>query len=103
MREMCEKEAVAISNLGMQVASALKARLADLRAAPVFTDFTALGLGNPRHTVEGQTECFAIEIADGYVLIVCANHPNGRYASDKSIDWCRVRRIKVVSLYKVDG
>lgn len=88
LRDICENEDQAKLELGVDVAGALKHRLADLRAARSPRD---LLVGQPR--VVGDGKEMALDLCDGHQLIFKSNHP----LMDSHIpDWASVTRVKIL-------
>jgi len=95
LRDICENEAQAKVKLGETVAETLKHRLADLQAATSVKDLVA---GRPR-TMSGSAEkTMLVDLRDGYNLVFTANHPNNPVKQDKTVDWERVSRVKIMSI-----
>jgi proteic killer suppression protein len=94
LREICEDQAVADRNLSSLVSELLRGRLADLHAARSLEEFVA---GRP--TLDPDDErVLVFELAEGVVLRVQVNHANPPLLTDGTIDWSRVRRLKIVSI-----
>ena len=90
---MCENEAEATRNLGESIAETLKHRLADLDAATSPRDLLA---GQPRLGQDEQT--MLIDLCDGHRIVFAANHPDNPLTGDGSLDWGKVRRIKILRI-----
>lgn len=87
LRELCEKQAVAVRKLGDICARKLRSRLADLTAAPRVTELVA---GNPHPLTGDRLGQFAVDLAGGWRLVFApANDPVPR-KDDASIDWSAV-------------
>lgn len=87
LRELCEKQAVAVKKLGDACARKLRTRLADLSAASRVTELVA---GNPHPLTGDRVGQFAVELAGGWRLVFApANDPTPR-KDDASIDWSAV-------------
>ena len=87
LRELCEKQAVAVKKLGDACARKLRTRLADLSAAARVTDLVA---GNPHPLKGDRLGQFAVDLAGGWRLVFApANDPTPR-KDDASIDWSAV-------------
>jgi toxin HigB-1 len=95
LRDLCEQEALAITNIGIRASQALKNRLSDLQAADGVYDVLA---GRPSVGLVGTNECYFFELADRYVLTITANHAQPRTVDNGQTDWSRVRRVKVLSV-----
>lgn len=87
LRELCEKQAVAVKKLGDACARKLRTRLADLAAASRVTELVA---GNPHPLTGDRLGQFAVDLAGGWRLVFApANDPVPR-KDDTSIDWSAV-------------
>ena len=87
LRELCEKQAVAVKKLGDVCARKLRTRLADLSAASRVTELVA---GNPHPLTGDRLGQFAVDLAGGWRLVFApANDPVPR-KDDTSIDWSAV-------------
>lgn len=95
LRQICESECKAKSDLGAKVADVLKRRLADLRAATCVNDLVA---GRPRTLESARREKMVVEICDGFRLIFCVNHSNIPVLESGEVDWSRVNRIKILEI-----
>ena len=87
VRELCEKQAVAVKELGSLCARKLRSRLDDLDAAERISDLIA---GNP-HPLKGKRlGQLALDLTGGFRLVFkSANDPIPRYV-DGGIDWTQV-------------
>lgn len=84
LRELCEKQAVAVKKLGDICARKLRTRLDDLAAASRVTELVA---GNPHPLTGDRLGQFAVDLAGGFRLVFApANDPVPR-RDDASIDW----------------
>jgi|ERR1043166_1093568 proteic killer suppression protein len=95
VRELCESDSRAVTELGSRVARKLKGRLSDLRAATSIGDLVApriIEIGDPRSNQIG------IDLCDGYRMLVCANHPSNPTGESGSVDWSKVSRIKIMEI-----
>ena len=95
LREVCTNELEAAQMLGATAAEALKHRISDIRAADSVRDVLA---GNPRTGTLYNIECYFFDLSSSYCLTVVAAHATPRLNADGTVDWDRVRRVKVVSL-----
>jgi len=95
LREQCEQETVAHRELGREVATMLKRRLADLLAAETIED---LVVGNPRQVIENEHSSIQITLSDGYCLVLGANHAKTMIDNIGQPDWSNVRRVKVLRI-----
>jgi hypothetical protein len=92
LRSLCESQTKAESQYGLNVARELRARLADLREAESVFELPA---GRPREIDGSPHKNYALDLADGYCLVLCANHSNVPVLKTGGVDWSRVSRIKV--------
>jgi hypothetical protein len=84
---------IAERELGVAVAESLRRRLADLRAATSVSDLIAsppLPLTDPLQ--------MAIELSDGYRLVLAANHVSVPMLGSGLVDWSAVTRIKLLRM-----
>jgi len=91
LRTLCQYQEEATSAFGSVVASALRTRLADLRAASRITDIPTY-VPQPR---SGTEEC-TVDLPEGYSLVFRANHVSNPTLPDGSTDWGRVDRIRLI-------
>ena len=97
VRGTCENEDQAKVELGVEVAEALKHRLADMRAARSPKDLVA---GRPRIVADGQE--MAIDVCEGYRIIFKANHLDCPSNDMGGVDWAKVSRIKIMRIESED-
>ena len=95
LRSICENEATAETELGPDIAPALRGRLADLSAA---ASIRALPAGNPHFADVEDTECLVIDLTRNCQLICKANHARNPLVASGNLDWDQVSRIKVVHI-----
>lgn len=95
LRTICENEATANEELGVEVASTLRHRLADLCAVRTLKD---LIVGRPRVLDDMDGQVMVIDLYDGYQLVFCANHVNNPRTGSGKVDWVRVSRIKILRI-----
>jgi hypothetical protein len=76
----------------MKAAKKLRERLADLRAA---TNISELIAGRPREIEGRRFSYFAVDLANSYRIVLCANHNKVPLLKTGGIDWAKVRRLKV--------
>ena len=95
IRSICENEAIAETELGADVAPALRGRIADLSAAISVRDLPA---GNPRIADVGDTEWLVIDLTRNFQLICKANHTRNPVMASGNLGWDQVSRIKVVHI-----
>lgn len=87
VRELCEKQAVAVKKLGPICARKLRSRLDDLDAAERVSDLIA---GNPHPLKGNRLGQFALDLAGGFRLVFqAASDPIPRH-EDGGIDWTQV-------------
>ncbi len=95
LRTICEADTTATRELGVNVADTLRRRLADLRAASTIND---LPVGSP-HALEGAAgRARAVELTEGYRIVIAANHRSNPRTENGELDWSRVGRIKVLRI-----
>ncbi len=94
LRQLCESEAQAKRDLGIEVANILKKRIADLRAATCVGDLLA---GQPREEgARGQN--IAMELNNGSCMVFCVNHNVVPKVHSGRVDWSKVSRIKILRI-----
>lgn len=99
LRAVCESEERAVRELGVDLASVLKRRLADVRAAGNATD---LVVGNPRPAPHSK-EVLMLDLADGRTVSLAANHAAIPRLCSGDIDWSNVSRVRLLSIEKHNG
>lgn len=100
LRHICESESEAERVLGTRVASALRRRLADLRAASCVADLLA---GQPSE-IEGSTlRQFGVHLSQGHRLVFCANHNVTPELKSGGTDWSLVTRVKILRIEDSHG
>jgi len=99
LRAVCESEERALREFGVELASILKRRLADLRAAANATDLVA---GNPRPAPHSKEELM-LDLADGLTVFLAANHAAIPRLRSGNIDWSNVSRVKLLRIEKHNG
>jgi proteic killer suppression protein len=92
IRSLCECQAKAERELGLKAAKKLRERLADIRAASNVTDLVA---GHPREIDGGRLPNYAINLADGYRMLLCANHNEIPLTKTAQVDWSKVSRVRI--------
>lgn len=95
LRSICEDQAVATKELGAAVAETLQRRLADLRAANAVSD---LPTGHPRVSILENDEYLLIDLSDGHVIALQANHRRNPIKNGGELEWERVSRLKVIRI-----
>ncbi|AUX47583.1 uncharacterized protein SOCE26_091050 [Sorangium cellulosum] len=93
LREICEKQTVAVSQLGSAVAGKLRRRLADLRAAANVKELVA---GRPRQIGNGRH--MSISLGDDYLLVFCVNHQKVPMLDVSNVDWAKVDRVQILRI-----
>ncbi len=82
------------------MAKKLRARLADLREAETITDIPA---GQPREIEGGRFGYYAVKLADGFRLVLSANHNEMPLLANGKIDWSKVSRVKIRKIEKSEA
>lgn len=95
LRDICESEVHAKSELGPRVAEILKHRLADLRAAASPKDIV---VGLLREVDNEGRRHMVVDLCDGYRIVFSANHANNPTTKTGDLDWARVSRIKILRI-----
>ena len=99
LRSLCEDESVATRELGAVASDLLRHRLADLRAASSIAD---LLVGRPRMVVSAEIEQLVIDLNNGFVIVLQANHPKNPIKEGEGLDWEAISRLKVVHIGRDD-
>lgn len=95
IRELCESEIKARKDLGNRVSAKLKSRLADFRSAKSMKDVVA---GKP-YELDGEREQhMAVNLCDGYRLIIYPNHRTVPLTESGRVNWDSVSRAKIVGI-----
>jgi hypothetical protein len=92
IRSLCECQTKAEREIGLKAARKLRERLADIRAASNVTELVA---GRPREIEGGRLPNYAINLADGYRLVLCTNHNDVPLTRSGRIDWSKVSRVRI--------
>lgn len=87
VRELCEKQAVAVKKLGPLCAKKLRSRLDDLDAAAQVSDLIA---GNPHPLKGDRLGQFALDLAGGFRLVFKSTNDPIPRREDGGIDWTQV-------------
>lgn len=95
MRNICESESNANRTLGADVASKLKARLADIAAAEHADE---LVLGSPKKLDGALHGHLSLELGVKISILLAINHPRPPTDASGKIEWSRVRRLKVIRI-----
>ena len=98
LRTLCENQDAAEGAFGVEAASLLRHRLADLRSARTVADLLA---GRPRFADDGQV--FFVDFGENRRLALMPNHVANPHSTEGKIDWTRVTRMRVVEIGAVDG
>jgi hypothetical protein len=99
LRDVCENEERAVRELGRECANALKARLADIRAAENVSDLVA---GHPRR-VPSSKDQLMLDLAKGCTAVLAVNHATIPRLASGVVDWANVSRIKLLRIEKHNG
>lgn len=100
-RDLCLNPYLARKAFGDVVAERLRVRLADIAAAPFASDVLMLS-GKPRVIVEEGFSRIVMDLADGHQLIFQCGHANERLLLSGSVDWSKVRRVKLLGVVKAN-
>ena len=95
LRSLCEIQIKAEREYGIRVAKALRTRLAELRVAESLLELPA---GRPREVNGAPFKNYAVELADGYRLILGVNHGDVPVLESGGVNWARVDRVKVLKI-----
>jgi hypothetical protein len=97
LRDACASGELMEKRFGPEVASMLKRRLSDLRAATSVFD---LVLGDPKVVPGTCGRAMSVELCGGHRLVFRANHSKNPTLPDGTTDWSRVSRIQVLRIEK---
>jgi hypothetical protein len=100
LRELCESETKAKSQLGQRLAEKLRRRLADLRAARCVQDLVA---GQPRVLKDTSRPEMAVDLSESCRLVFVANHRNVALLATGGVAWLKVSRVKIVRIERDYG
>jgi toxin HigB-1 len=95
IRTLCECQSKAERAVGLKAAAHLRERLADIRAAESVAELLA---GRPRQIQTSRHPHYAVDLADGYRLVFCANHVRIPLDEMDRVDWSRVSRVKILKI-----
>jgi hypothetical protein len=95
LRQICESEAKARSELGASVAGRLKRRLADLRAAASVDELVA---GRPRELEGADGRSIVVDLDDNDRIVFSANHSTVPVLESSAVDWSKVSRVKILRI-----
>ena len=93
LRAICEQHREADKLLGESIAKVLRARLSDLLAVERYDE---IPLGNARIAFIDSEECITIDIKNSVVMCLISGHLKTPRKLDKTIDWVKVERLKLV-------
>jgi proteic killer suppression protein len=94
LRTICEDQVCAEQSLSSSVARQLRGRLADLHAARSLDELVA---GRPILD-DSDDRSLLVDLGEEVSLRMQINHAEPPLSDDGSIDWARVRRLKIVSI-----
>lgn len=97
LRDICQTQAIAETSLGIEVASVIRRRVADLIAA---NSYLELPLGNPRFEYIDNSECLILDLKLGYFFQFVPSHIVTPRCSDGTVEWSRVFRVKLMKIGK---
>lgn len=97
LRAVCIKRGRALAVLGPEVAHELNKRVADVRAAETALD---LFVGT-RVAADAGYEAIHVSLANGFELILVANHVQNPKTASGKIDWGKVIRVKVLEISRM--
>ncbi len=95
LRTLCENRALAETELGTEVATMLRHRLADMRAARSAKD---LIVGSPRELDGVHVPRMAISLSSGQQIVIAPNHQKNPRTETGTLDWSKVRRVRVLDI-----
>lgn len=93
LRKLCEDNEFASSQMRKDSASALKVRLADLRAANSMNDIISIW-----PDVKINASNCKISIGENYVMMITANHNTNPLTDEGDIQWENVSRVRVLEI-----
>jgi hypothetical protein len=100
IRTICESQVRAEREFGPDTAKDLRSRLADIVAAEVISDLVA---GDPAMLQDSRGSFVAIHLHDGYRLILLPNQSHVPKHADGSVNWTKIRRVKIDQVEKVES
>lgn len=98
IRALCLSGHLAEEDLGQQLASLLRRRLADLSAIANVSELSAMPWGFEEFD-KSDARCL-IKLSDGYALFFESGHRETPHLENGIIDWSKVRRIKILGVEK---
>lgn len=99
IRHLCESYSKARKFFGDAVASKLASRLADIDAV---VNASELKAGNPHELAGEQSGQLALELCDGYVLVLAAVSDGMSTVPKGAVDWRKATRAMVLRIEKHD-
>lgn len=94
LKDLCEQEKMAQRKLGTKMARKLRARLADLMAAPSAADLPRAG--RPHPLTGDRVGEFALDLVHPQRLVFKPAHNPVPRSEDGGIDWSRVTRVCII-------
>src|SRR2546423_1516102 len=91
LRSLCGDESIAAQQLGRNLATELRARVADLRAATSFDDIVA---GQPAFLNDHDPRAI-IALGEGVTIVIRPNHPETTRNVQPRFEWKQVYRIRI--------
>lgn len=101
LRTLCEAEAAADRRLGPTGGTALRSRLADLRAASNVAEL--LALAGTRARQGAAKDQLMIDLVDDAVLLFGPNHMKTPRTTSRDVDWSQVSRVKILRVGRNDA
>ena len=98
LRAICEDQVCAEQSFSSAVAQQLRGRLADLHAARSLDELVA---GRPMLDA-GDERTLLLELGEGVFMRMQINHTEPPISDEGTIDWTRVRRLRIVSIGESD-
>lgn len=99
IREICERHARAVAEIGEQAAVELQRRLADIDACNDAAEFEAL-CGADLQAISGHSR--ALPLTDGVRLVFVSGHAKPRLTKTGATDWGKVTRIRIEAIGETD-
>lgn len=97
LRAACIKRGRALAVLGPEIAHELNKRVADVRAAETALDL----LVGTRVVADGGYEAIHVSLANGFDLVLVANHVQNPTTASGKLDWGKVVRVKVLEISRM--
>ena len=95
LREVCEKRAVAVANLGYAAARELSDRLADIQAVDSVDELSQL-LGQAISDKSATEK--ALRLDTGHEILFSSAHPLAGKAPSEMTDWTKTSRMKILAI-----